>query len=328
MPENKPVTFYRRLLLDAWKITWRRKGLWLFGIFAAAASTGGVMEVAFRSFRHIERGRNLYEGLAAGTVAGLDIFGQYLRQLRFMETGRVSAILTVITILGLALLIAAVWSRAALIIGAGAEKELPVKEVARQAAPHFWNVLAVTLTAKVASLLTIILTTLPLILYVTRATTGNAILYTISFLVFFPLTIIISIVSVLAVIDIIKRKERFTKAIEQALRLFGRHWLVTLELGIILFAAVMLAGMAVVAALVVLAIPYTILLVIALITATPFIFVLVHILGFTAIATVLLCYLGAATTFQHTAWLLFYERALKKNGAREVIAKLQRLWAR
>lgn len=328
MSEKKPVSFYRKLLRDAWQITWQRKRLWIFGIFAAAASTGGVMEVAFRSFRRIEQGRDFWEAWLDGSVVGLETAGQYIRQLQFLETGRVAIILSVLTLVGIILMIAISWSRAALIHGAAHDREKGFGKLLKESAEYFWPVFALNILTKFVTVTLVALTTLPLLLLVTSGQYTDALIYFLTFLIFFPAIILVQIISVLAAVDIVRRKKSVFEAIHQAAILFGRHWLVTFELGLILFLLVFAAGLAVVAGLVLLVIPYTIFLILALKTATLVIFILVHIIGFTALATLLLAYLGAATTFQHTAWLMFYDRALKKGGRGRVIAKLERLWAK
>lgn len=328
MPNKKPASFYRKLLRDAWHITWQRKRLWVFGMFAAAASTGGVIEVAFRSFRKIEQGRDMWESLLDGSLVGFDLVGQYIRQLQFLDTGRVIVIVTVLTITTLAMMVLISWSRGALIVGASTDREETFHQLIKKSRSYFWNVLVLNILTKLTTILLIVLTTLPLVLFITRGELGDALIYFVTFLVFFPSIIIVQIISVLALVDIVRKKQTVFDAISQAVILFGRHWLVTLELGVVLFLLVFAAGLAVLAGMVLLVIPYTILLILALKTATLVIFILVHILGFSLLATLLLAYLGAATTFQHTAWLLFYERALKRGGAKRTIAKLERLWAK
>ena len=41
---------YRNILSQAWKITWRSKYLWFFGLFAALLGNGGELEIVFRGF--------------------------------------------------------------------------------------------------------------------------------------------------------------------------------------------------------------------------------------------------------------------------------------
>ncbi|MBU0646060.1 hypothetical protein KJ611_01100 [Patescibacteria group bacterium] len=328
MPETKPASFYRKLLRDAWQITRQRKRLWVFGMFAAAASTGGVMEVAGRSFRRIEHGRDLWMSLSEGSSAGLDLMGQYLRQLQFLEPNRIIGIVTILTLAGVALVVLISWSRAALMVGAAAEEEKTFGQLWRASAKHFWSVLLLNIITKAATGLLIVLTTLPLVLFITSAQYTDALIYFFSFLVFFPAIIIVQIMAMLALVEIIQNKRSIPEAIGRAVIMFGRHWLVTLELGLALFILVFAAGLAVLAVMVLLVIPYAIFLILALKTATLVIFIFVHIIGFSVLATLLLAYLGAATTFQHTAWLFFYQRALKKGGAKKVVAKLERLWAK
>jgi len=64
MPAKKSTTLYRPFLREAFAITWKRKSLWIFGIFAALISTGGVVDVVWRSLEKVGKTESLLENLA------------------------------------------------------------------------------------------------------------------------------------------------------------------------------------------------------------------------------------------------------------------------
>lgn len=325
MKRTKSTGIYRKLLRDAWRLTWERKSLWIFGIFAIILTSGGVLEVAFRSFRRIQSGSELYESILSGSLPGYEIFGQYIRQAQFLDETRVALTIAFVTLFFVLLFILSIISQGGLIIGASEKKELPLSEMTKRGSKHFFEIIGLNVLSKLVNFLLIALTTLPLILFVTRATFFDAVLYTLLFFVFFPLILIVAIITMIALIDIVKQERALFDAIRHATILFARHWLITFELGLILFLIVFLAGIVLAATVIVLAIPYTILLMLALLTTTPFIFILVNILGVVVFATLLLVYAGATTTFQYAVWLQFYDKALKKTAAKTFFAKLERL---
>src|SRR3990167_11185977 len=43
------MPFYRNILKQSWRLTWRNKYLWIFGIFAALLGNGGELEILFNT---------------------------------------------------------------------------------------------------------------------------------------------------------------------------------------------------------------------------------------------------------------------------------------
>ncbi|MFC1788145.1 hypothetical protein ACFLZY_02915 [Patescibacteria group bacterium] len=325
MFKKKPKALYRSLLKDAWRLTWQRKQFWVFGLFAAVISSGGVVDVLFRSFKRIETGRNLFENILNGSFIGYEIFGQYVQQLQLLDVGRVSITAALALIIIIGILFAAVVSQGALIIGLSKRQILTLKQAWQKGLSFFWPIFGLNILIKALSIIMIILSTLPLVLFITRATYQDALLFFALFLIFFPLVIIISIVSMIALIDIIKSKSHALDAIHTGLIYFKRHWLVTFELGVILFFITTIAGFLMFLILLLLSLPYTVLLVLTTITASHTLFILINALAFLLTVILILIFIALAATFQHACWLIFYERAVHKTRSLHLKAKLERL---
>ena len=43
------MPFYRNILKQSWRLTWRNKYLWVFGVFAAFLGNGGELEILFNN---------------------------------------------------------------------------------------------------------------------------------------------------------------------------------------------------------------------------------------------------------------------------------------
>jgi len=328
MSHPSSATFYRHLIRESLQLAWQRKRLWIFGLGTALISTGGIMEVAGRSLGRIRRGSDWYERVMDGSFSGFRVFGEYVRQLRFLDTTQAAVLLALFVLIGIFVVIIAVRARASLLVGLRHKKDLTLGQAWQNSRSAFWPFLALNILAKITMWLLITLTTLPLISFVSTGSLTNALVYCLTFLLFFPAIVITQLIFTLAQIDYLEQPGSISKALRQAARLFSKQWLVTLELGIIIFLLVFAVGLVLMAVLMLAAVPYVLLVLLAALSGVPFLFLLVQMLGFIGLATILLCYLGAAVVFQHAVWVEFYRQATGKITAKKVVAKLERLWAK
>jgi len=326
MSRRKPTSIYRKILASAWYLTWQRKYLWVFGIFAAIISTGGVFEVAFRDLNRIKSGGSLLEQILTGSFTGYQGFAQYIELLQTQNQLRISLTITLFSLLFIILVITTVLSQSALISGLIAKKSKNVREIIIAAWPHFWRILILDVVIKLTSILLLFITTLPLALLLSRGNLFDGILYFVLFLILFPAIIVVNILGTLSLIEIVKRKITVINALHNSWNIFLRHWLAAFELGLILFF-IMMAGMIITSASVVfISIPYAALTALAILTATPIIFTLVNIMGGLAIILVIVIAIGAMVTFQHAVWVKFHERAVHRVLGKKTIAKIERFW--
>lgn len=326
MPRKKSTVFYRNLLRDSWKITWQRKSLWFFGVFAAIMSTGGVMDVAVRSFKRIQSGPDFLTSVLDGTFPGYNYFAQYIEQFRYLDATRITITSGIAIILALLLIAAAVWSQGALISGIVSKKPIRIAAALQNSRSSFWHILFIDLLVKTTTTFLVLITTITLLTFMSQTDVVNAILYVIFFLIFFPLVIIVNIIATLAIVDTVKMKTHTLDAIHRATEMFAKHWLVTFELGVIIFLTVFAAGILGIVALLLLSVPFTILVVLSLLTASPFLFILMNFLTIITLFLLIFVFAGAAVTFQYSTWTHFYENASKKSTQSMVRSKIHRLW--
>jgi hypothetical protein len=326
MKPKTPTAVYRPILREAWRLAWERKRLWVFGILAGILSTGGVVEVLIRSFRQIEMTGGFLSRLLSGSFLGGETFGLYVGQLLLLDRARVTVTGTILMLLALLILIVAIRSQASLISGLFSHRVPSASEAWQAGRGHFWSILALNILTRAVHVLVVIITALPLVLFLSNSTIGNALLFFFLFLVFFPLTIITSFVSTLALIHLVRERLGLIHAIQAAFHLLARHWLAAFELGFILFVLVSLGGLAFLSILVILAVPYSILITLALLTSLQTVFTVVLGIGAIALGTLFLAFAGAMVTFQHAAWVGFYRRMTHRVQAGSLLAKLERLW--
>lgn len=318
----KPTAVHRPLLRDTWSLVWERKPLWVFGIFSAIIATGGVFETLGHNIRRITQGRDLLLDAMRGSFVGLDAFSQYVQLIVRTNPHEATTVVSVLAVLGLVIVLGAIVAQGGLIRALMAKKELRPEEVIHEGVWMFHRALVLAFLSKVVTVLLILLSTLPLVLFLSQATWSNALLFFFLFMAFIPAMGLVSAVSMLSLVDIAKQNSTVHDAVHNSFVLLKRAWLPVLELACTLFGLVLAGLIALTIILSIAAIPYTILMVLALLAGSPFLFSLFNIGGVIICMTLVLTYVGFTVTFQYAAWLKFYERAHNKKA---LVAKLERI---
>ncbi len=322
MPKAKPTAVHRPLLRETWSLVWERKPLWVFGILAAVVATGGVFESLGQNLRRVTEGRDILLESLRGSFVGLNAFSDYVRLIVRTDPHNATLVIAILATLGLVLILGAIVAQGGLMKALASKKELSPEEVIREGVWMFTHTLTLAFLSKVTTILLILLSTLPLVLFISHGTWKNALVFFFLFLAFIPLMALVSAVSMLALADLTKRGSTVHDAIHHAFAILKRAWLPTLELACSLFGIVLAGFLLLAFILSIAAIPYTILMVLALLAGSSFLFSLFNMGGVILCATLVLAYAGLAVTFQYAAWLKFYERATSKKA---LVAKLERL---
>jgi len=322
MPSKKPTTMYRSLFRDALRVAWERKALWVFGLFAALLSTGGVCETAAKGVRQLTVTRDVYVSMLNGTFTGTELFGRYVRDAIELDPSRLTILATTFVLFGAAAIVASVVSQGALIEGVG-RKAIPDAQAAAAGRSSFWHLLGLNVLNKAAQLLIILLSALPMFLLVARADGASAAWAMFAFLIAFPLTIVVSVLFMLASVHAVRTGSHSLDAIHHALSQFRAHWLAAFETGLLLFGAALVAALGFVATVAVVSIPFAILIFVSLLMGSYFLLLTVNVLGAAALILMIFAFAGATTAFQYAVWTRFYDHA---NARRTIISKIQRVW--
>ncbi len=322
---QQPTAIYRQFLREALRLTWQRKSLWVFGIFAALISTGGVMDIVAASLKKVQTAGTLLEGLAHSSFIGYELAGTYIRQMALLGSGRLTVIVTVATLVGILLIVVAVLAQGALILGLNASKPVTLYTLKLQAAEHFWALLIIGLLNKLASALAVLMLALPLFSFYIATSTNSAALFFLLAILLIPAQIAIHIIYQFTLLGILHHGLSVHAAIVQASRLFANHWLATLEYGIILFVLVLSALFAVIAFLFLLAVPYALLFTAALLSGSFLLVLMVNVLLSLALISLILVFIGATVTFQYSAWYEFYKHGLHRVHRKKIFSKILRL---
>lgn len=309
-------TLYRHILKDALRLTWKYKILWIFGFFTVF--WGGVG--AYQSFNQaLER---------VGPVLPTQVpDGEFLNiPFESLNVGGIAVMVIlalVLLALGILLMVVVVSSRGGLIyaiVENRNNKRPTFSKALRKGLDAFWPLLGIGLLARLD---------LPLYFLLFNSldrldTSIGMVLFVLAFIIITIVSLILSLLGIYASALVILERVSFRPAIQQALRLFSAHWLVSLEMALLLYLITMLIGIGALIALFVMAIPFLLLGFIAAFIGSPV------LLGIIIVPAVLI-YVGflilagsAFITFQYSAWILLYLR-ISKEGA---VAKVVRLTSR
>ncbi len=319
---------YRALLQQAWKITWDYKTLWLFGVFASIAAASG-------SFEYQILVNNFQNGVLESSYYHLGMFLLILKTIGGFILGLINLFsynildiintLTILIITG-TIIASFVWlsitSQGALVLNAKKliatkkkSENIDIKESFAQGNKYFWQILGFNVLAKFAIAVILFLISLPLVFLASKASDLLSSLYTLAFIIFIPLAIAASLILKYAIAYLVLEDENFCSAFKKSWRLFIKNWLVSVEMGIILFLISFLVGIVLLALMSVFIFPY-------------FIFALDYGVGWLMITLALITFFlllissAILSTFQISAWTgLFLD--LKNNRG---LAKLERLF--
>ena len=320
---NKSTTIYRSLLREAFNVTWHRKSLWIFGIFAGLISTGGVIDVAISGMKRATETGSFLTNLLDRTFIGYAYASEFIRYLIPISSNQVTAFLTIGTVISIFLIACGVISQAALIHAAG-NPQKHSHEIRKHVLKHFWNVFLIDLTTKIFYLVFTTLLILPVFLFIQNSGNFASTILFFHFLIFIPAVIILHIISLLALVDVVETNSNALNAIYSALRIFKKQWLATLEFGFLLFLILIIAVFGLLAGMILLSIPFGYFNSLVLLISSPLLFFVMNIITGLLMLAVILAFGGALVTFQYSAWRFFYKRATHKTHGIKLFSKLWR----
>lgn len=320
---------YRLILKQAWQITSRYKALWLFGFLGTFLGMGGEYQFFINQYINFSEG-------GWQQVAGIvDIFNY--ENLAIIKTslaalpGRAFLILFFILLFLALFCWVVVSAQGALVRGAGNILKGSRASLGRDfkaAAKAFWPLLGINLGTRLLALFLLAVVGSPLFSIIfalneSYAGAGAALLF---FVLGLPLGILFSLISKLATAYHLLEAKPWRSAIASAMRLFGQHWLVCLELALILLPISVLVSLVFIPLVSLLSLPFLVfgLAVSSSVSsalAVKLFFALALILFFT-----LLLLLGSAlATFQSAVWTSLFMK-IKDAPAQSKLVRILHDW--
>jgi hypothetical protein len=319
--QPKEKSLYRELVAAAWSITKERRHLWFLGLGAAILMmNGGAADYLFRTFVKVSSG-DPYSGLIAAGRAVVSAVGTGDNETRI---GIFAALLlgaAIFTLVGAM----AVASSGGLLSAVGAylgNKKMSAREAFSRGMEKLGPLVVTQIVGR--TILFFIFTFSVLGVYIYQENALNLAVSIGLLLVFAVAAIIIPFLMVMTNAGIMLKRLGWMEAVGQALVFFRRHWLVSLEMIVIVFAVSVLAALAVILIGVVLIIPFTILFfAFSTLGATSVAGVAIMTMVFQPLMILLIILAGAIlAVFEHAAWVGLYLR-FSDRGA---LAKLERIW--
>ncbi len=309
---------YRPIIKEAFKISWRNKFLWFFGLFAALIGSGGAYN------------------LGAGNLGKVETYGIWLSDFKAfllnwqfnLKGFSLSEVWTNFGISGLFFMLAgililvfllwlAVSAQAGLAYGSGEivnGRKTNFQAVFKRGTEKFWQVLLLNIIFNFGLLVVLIIFALPFFILYMSATDDSlwqTMLILVSFVVWVPLAVVFSIIIRYALIYCVNKGEKLGEALSKGVELFGKHWIVSLEVGLILFFLNLITGLAMAILMVFVALPFVLLGAIAVQLSSATFFWLVVILGVLTFVALLFVYGAVWNVFVMTVWVLLFERITK-----------------
>jgi hypothetical protein len=325
MPTKRnALPFYRQILGDAWKLSLTHKHLWLFGFFATFIGFGGVSEVMFGIYDRMTQVLPHVVGLKESPLLLVPGFSMIRAMLSMSPYPAVSLVIFLAIISIMFVIFATVVSVAAGgLVGSirkierGAEPTLA--EGVKIGFEAVVRVFAVNALAKLSVFLLFLLTSANLVHLLADRSLVSGFFYLTSYVLFTLIAVVIAVISVYATVATVIEKLPVIPAIANGLQLMRKHWLVNIEMIIVLLFINVGFSLAALLLAMVFSVPLVfIFLFAAMLKSTAMMTTIMTLTALTFIVLVVL--IGSfVTTFQASAWTLMWLRLTKHRPTPKII---------
>jgi hypothetical protein len=322
--------FYRGILHQALKLTWKNKYLWFFGLFAAALGNTGAFNIFMRTFTG-DSGAGFSEFWAGVKETGL-LSGQGVTGFvaAFREFPLAMTVVLFVSLLLLALVIFMVWlanvSQAALVNNAGLligkkGNETGISEGVVVGSRKFWPVFGLNLLTTAVVALVYFLISTSAWLFPSGFILTN-IFYGATFVVLLSCVMAFSFLVKYSIAYVVLRNKGLSEALLDGWRLFKNNWLISLEMAFVLFFINFVVTIVILVTITAMAIPFALLFYVLFNSGFVFGFMVVLAIGLLFYVSMAVLGGSILSTFQISAWTgLFME--LESTGG---VSKLVRVF--
>ena len=315
---KKITSIYRTIFKKSWKITFKNKFLWLFGLFAALAGNGGIYEIFAKGFDRISNQGDLLLG-GENWWHFLDINQiEKMYEASPLFISMFWGIFFAVLVLSFVLICLSILSRGA-IIGSTQKltgrKKLTLSDGWKIGAKHFWSLFGLTIFSKAVIFGLLVLITMPVMFFITGGGnfTLSLILYVLSFILFTGLALVVSFVTIFAACFIVLDKKSLVGSISLSLRLFAKNWLTSIEMAILLFLISFGVGLVLIIFTILYLIPVILLLLAFTYLELVFGFWLILCLAVLFWLAIVLGIGAFLATFQLSSWTLLFVELKRKE---------------
>lgn len=228
---------YRQAIQQSWKLAWQHKILWIFGLFAALIGQLGVMDLLSKVGMAANNNPMYNWGLTSWSYFKFLFTGGW--HMGLSPDGWVWYVCLLLIILGFTafFIFTAVVSQGALIrvsANFAKHKKLPDESEAWHAGVrHFWRLFFINAIRKVLFCLLALLVSWFTVKLLFTISAGSALLFLILFVVSAFVGIILSFLTIYASAYVVVEEYKIIEAIVSAWKLFTSHFIVSLEVALI-----------------------------------------------------------------------------------------------
>lgn len=319
---------YRVVLRQAFNITLRYKALWFLGFLATFLGVGSEYQFLINQYL------NFSDGGWEQALGAFDIFRLenwlLLKAALAAASGWFYAALALLIILAAAFIWVIISAQGALVRAVGSHlkgKPVALLEEFKGAARSFWSLLGILALSRLLALFLLSVVGLPLVailFYLDEALlpAGAAWLF---FALALPTIIVFSLVSKLALAYHLLAKEPWRASLTRALSLFAAHWLVCVELALILLPIGLIFAILLVPAVSLLAVPFLVFgLALAEVSSAAMVKIF-FALALTLFFFLLLLLGSALAAWQSAVWTVLFMR-IKDAPAQSKLIRILHNW--
>jgi len=317
------MNLYRNILSRALKTTWRNKYLWFFGLFATLLGGTGELELIFSSTEGSYQ-NTMLPNFSAWAETGI-FSGEGIKNIADLAVNNpfsffiLISLLLVVLLLGLFLVWLTVTSQAGLVYNAAKirlDKKHSFKDGLNVGMDKFWPVFSLNLLLKCTVSLLFLLLTVPVISK-SFGGVGEGVFFFL-FLLFIPLSIMLSFIVKYAIAFVVIREQSFFKSLKDGFSLFKTNWLVSIEMAFILFFISFVSWILLILFFLVLAAPI-IFIVLVFSQVLAYINYMILIIGaFLVYIVTIIVYGSFLSSFQISAWTYLFIELIGRGGKSKI----------
>lgn len=319
-----PEPLYRPILKRAFNITLNNRYLWVLGFLAAFLGSSGQYEILFNQLDNISQGQlglgdNFFTALGANLQGGLAkviaVFANEVSASAYLA-------IAIIIIIILFLVWLTITAQGALLksINSAASGNLPELGASfKNAHKSFWPLLSIIASTRILALIIFALVVLPITLILYQINPTSGIFAVVIFVLGAPLFIIFAMIAKFAILYKLIDKYPWRQSLAQAMGLFANHWLVSMEIALILFVINIVAGVGLIILTLFLAIPFIILGVLFSQLAFVLGVQILTVLGIIAFILIGILFGSALSTFHNAVWALLFLKIKEKKHLSKII---------
>jgi hypothetical protein len=294
---------YTTVFKESWNMVWHHKKLLWFGFLAAFIGSANIFEFLLKAYYRL---RLEYVPSSNFLIELWDRILEVGATQPGRSTGVTITLMVASTLVFLILLYFFISAQGALIAASAGylkhKERLNLKKMWNLGRSRFWPLLVVNLTRILILLAFLVILAQPLIalVYPNNATMGGFIAFVLIVAVLLG-GILVSLISLYASMYIILHGHGVAKSVRKAFVLFGKHWLISCEVGLLMLLANIGTLLVTVTAGVIIIVPIAILLTVIVVTQNIMLILLVIALSIVLIGIIGFI-LAVYTTWIISAW--------------------------